>query len=482
MFTKKLVFPIFATILIGYLLLNPGCSSTTEHQANLPDPFVKLCAECHGEDLKGDIAQSLLDGSWQFGGRENDIFRSIKFGYPHHGMPSWGAVLSDEEIKELVAFLTAEEERLGVNKSVIPSTLETQDYQIDVAVFAEGLETPWSIDFLSAEQALITERPGRLRIVENGKLLPDAVSGIPEVTQYGQGGLMDVAVDPDVEKNGWVYLAYSHGLPKEETQDRPATMTRLIRGRLDGLSWKDEQTLFEAKHETYRTAGQHFGCRIVFDPAGYLYFSIGDRGASEQAQDLSRPNGKIHRIYPDGRIPRDNPFHDSPEALPSIYSYGHRNPQGLAVHPQSGRIWDTEHGPLGGDELNLISAGLNYGWPVITYGTNYNGTPVTDIVRKQGMEQPNWYWKPSIAVCGLDFYNGELFPLWQNQLLVGALKFQEIQLLNIEEDRVMYQQTLLKNAGRVRDVTTGPEGAIYVVLNQPGTIIRLTPMGSDTSI
>ncbi len=462
-----------------YLLLQSGCSVPATETAQLPSTFTNLCTSCHGADLKGGIAQSLLDGSWQYGGRRNDIFRVIKFGLPHHGMPSWGTALSDDEIRELVDYLQAEEERLGVNQSTIPAKLETQDYQVAVDVFAEGLETPWSIAFPSADRAFITEKGGRLRVVDNGNLLPDSVRGIPTVTAYGQGGLMDVAVDPDFEDNGWVYLSYSHGLPKEEGAERSPTMTRIVRGQIKDLTWTDEQVLFEARPETYRTAGQHFGCRIVFDPNGYLYFGIGDRGASDHAQDLGRPNGKIHRIYPDGKIPADNPFFNQSGALPTIYSYGHRNPQGLAVHPQTGRVWDTEHGPLGGDELNLLSAGLNYGWPVITYGTNYNGSIITDQVRREGMEQPNWFWKPSIAVCGLDFYNGDLFPKWKNQLLVGALKFQEVQLLNIEGDRVIYGQTLLKNAGRVRDVTTGPDGAIYVVLNRPGTILRLSPQSNE---
>ena len=472
---KQLKLTTAAALVAAYLLFNGACSVPAVQQSNIPTTFTELCAACHGEDLKGGIAQSLLDGSWQFGARENDLFRAIKFGFPHHGMPSWEGILSDDEIKELVAFLMSEEERLGVNRSEIPPTLETQDYQVAIEVFAEGLETPWSIDFLTADRALVTERSGRLRVMEGGKLLPDSVAGLPEVTAYGQGGLLDVTADPDYANNGWIYLAYSHGIPSTETEERIPTMTRIVRGRLDNLSWQDEELLFEAQSETYRTAGVHFGGRIVFDPEGYLFFSIGDRGASEHAQDLGLPNGKVHRIHRDGRIPADNPFVGRPDALPSIYSYGHRNPQGLAVHPETGQVWDTEHGPLGGDEANLIAPGRNYGWPVISYGRNYNGTSITDLVRKEGMEQPNWYWKPSIAVCGLDFYDGDLFPLWKNQLLVGALKFEEVQLLNIEQDRVIYQQTLIKNFGRVRDVATGPDGAIYVILNRPGKILRLTP-------
>lgn len=190
---------------------------------------------------------------------------------------------------------------------------------------------------------------------------------------------------------------------------------------------------------------------------------------------MSKPNGKIHRVYPDGRVPFSNPFYNQKNAVKSIYSYVHRNPQGLAVHPDTGLIWSNEHGPMGGDEVNLIQPGVNYGWPVICYGINYNGKPMSDVYFREDMEPPIYYWRPSPAVCGLDFYHGDLFPKWNNRLLVGALKFEEFQLLNVVEERVIYTETILKNVGRVRDVACGPDGAIYVVLNWPGTILRLTP-------
>jgi glucose/arabinose dehydrogenase len=252
-------------------------------------------------------------------------------------------------------------------------------------------------------------------------------------------------------------------------------MTKIVRGRIRNHEWLDEQVLFEAPEETYRTTRVHFGTRIVFDPQGHLYFSIGDRGGGPQAQDLSRPNGKIHRINRDGTIPADNPFINHPTALPSIFSYGHRNPQGISVHPETGRVWASEHGPMGGDELNLISEGANYGWPEITYGLNYNGAIISELTYKEGMEQPILYWKPSTAVCGIEFYQGAFFPKWDNRLLVGALKYEDVRLLNIEGSRVMHEEVILKNAGRVRDVTSGPDGAIYVVLNNPDIILRLTP-------
>ncbi len=460
------------------LLSMVACSPTTTTEvatSAVPQKFTELCATCHGKDLKGEIAQSLLDGSWQFGSRRNDIMRSIKFGHPHHGMPSWGMVLEDEEIDTLVSYLLKEEQRLGLTKAPIPDMIETQDYNVEVEIVAQGLEIPWSMAFTGLGDALITEREGRLRIYQGGQLLPDTVVGIPKVRIGGQGGLFDVKVDPKYDQNGWVYLAFSHAAGAPDTKGNIPGMTKIVRGKITDHTWSNEQVLFEAPLESYRTSGAHFGGRIVFDPEGFLFFSIGDRGAGDHAQDLSKPNGKIHRIHRDGSIPRSNPFYNRAGAMRSIYSYGHRNPQGLAVHPVTGQIWNTEHGPLGGDEVNLILPGRNYGWPVISYGINYNGEVITELTRKEGMEQPVFYWKPSIAACGLDFYSGDLFPKWNNQLLAGALKFEEMQMLDIEKDRVMYCQTLLKNAGRVRSITVGPDGAIYVLLNNPGSILKLSP-------
>ena len=469
--------PFLITVLLSCTLLffTSTVFEKQEHHNELPPSYVEFCANCHGMDLRGGNAQSLLDGIWQFGNKKSYLFRNIKFGIPHLGMPSYEASLSDDEINTLIDFLLNEEVREGVTKPPLPTEIETQDYKIQVEVYAENLEIPWSIDFINKDIALITERGGRLRMVEEGVLRPEAIKGTPEVLHEGQGGLMDVAIDPNNPDDGWIYLAYSHVIKSTSSEDRPPSMTRIVRGKINDNKWVKQEIIFEAPHDTYGTTRHHYGSRIVFDPEGYLYFSIGDRGTGNQAQQINRPNGKIHRIYPDGQIPKDNPFYDHEGSIKSIFSYGNRNPQGLAIHPISGLLWETEHGPFGGDELNLLSSGKNYGWPVITYGRNYNGTPITDIERKTGMEQPNLYWKPSIAVCGLDFYRGDLFPKWNNQLLVGALKYEEVQLLNIDQDRVIHRETILKNAGRVRDVCSGPDGAIYVVLNSPGAVIRLSP-------
>jgi len=461
----------FSRIVFFFLLVVLTVSLSAQNGQVL---YQQNCAQCHGSDLNGGNAASLIDGVWQFGAENGYIFRNIKFGIPHLGMPSYEASLSDNEVRAIVDYIRESEKNVGAVKPPLAKELETMEYDLNVEVFAEGLEIPWAIDFIDENTALITERPGKLRVVKNGKLLAEAVKNTPEVLHEGQGGLLDVAVDPEYDRNGWIYLAFSHVLNDEGT-GRPPAMTKLVRGKIVNNTWMDEQVLFEAPHETYRTTRHHYGCRIVFDPWGHLYFAIGDRGYQDQAQDFMLPNGKVHRINKDGSIPTDNPWYDEEGAIKSLYSLGNRNIQGMAVHPETGELWATEHGPMGGDELNWIEAGKNYGWPVITYGRNYNGTIITELTRKEGMEQPNYYWRPSTAVCGLDFYRGDLFPKWKNKLMVGALKYEQVSLLDIEKDRVMHEEVILKNQGRVRDVSTGPDGAIYVVLNNPGSVLRLTP-------
>ena len=440
--------------------------------------YQQNCAQCHGTDLNGGNATSLIDGIWQFGAEDGYQFRNIKFGIPHLGMPSYEKTLTDEEIRAVMQYVNEAADKIGAVKPPTASELETMDYVMNVEVFAENLEIPWAIDFIDVNTAIITERPGRLRIVRNGKLMNEPVKNTPKVLHEGQGGLLDVAVDPDYEKNGWIYLAYSHEIETTSGESRPPAMTRVVRGKIENNTWTNQEVLFEAPHETYRTTRHHYGCRIVFDPWGYLYFAIGDRGAGYQSQDFTRPNGKVHRIFKDGGIPENNPFVLEENGMGSLFSLGNRNIQGLAIHPETGQLWATEHGPMGGDELNLIEWGKNYGWETITYGKNYNGTIITEETHKPGMEQPIFYWKPSIAVCGLDFYRGDLFKKWKNKLMVGALKYEEVRMLQIENNRVIHEEVILKGQGRVRDVSTGIDGAIYVVLNKPDIVIRLTPQNN----
>ena len=438
--------------------------------------YTELCANCHGANMQGGQAQSLLDDVWRFGGDDASLAKSIREGHPEQGMPPMGGGLNDLEIRAMVIFIRESAEAFRRENTTFArplpdATVPSERHAFRLETVAENLETPWSLAFLPDGRILITEKAGRLRVVENGRLLPDAVSGVPAVWAEGQGGLLDVGVHPEYAENGWIYLSFS------DPGDNGSAMTAVVRGRLREGAFVDRETIYRAAPELYRRGPVHFGSRFVFD-GGYLFFSIGERGQQTDAQDLSRPNGKVHRIHDDGRVPADNPFAQRAGALPSIWSYGHRNPQGLARHPVTGELWDAEHGPRGGDELNLVRPGLNYGWPVITYGMNYDGTPMTDRTAQAGMEQPVTYWVPSIAVCAIDFYAGDRFPEWKNNLFVGALAQQELRRLVIENGKVTHQEVLFKNIGRVRDVVAAPDGDIYVAFNDPGRVARLVPAAS----
>lgn len=441
--------------------------------------YLAKCASCHGKQMQGGNAQSMLDGVWQFGSGDGDLKRNIKFGISAVGMPDYGTTLSDSEIGGLVKHIRSAQSKAGVTRPPLPEQLYTRDYDVKVeAWLADGLELPWALTFIDEHTALVTEKPGRLRVVRDGVLDPEPIVGTPEVLVNVQGGLLDVAVDPEYATNGWVYLTHAHAIDRTDDKGNPASMTRLVRGRIKGNRWTDEQVLFEAPHDTYRHTLYHYGSRITFDPDGRLYFSIGERGHQDDAQDPRLPNGKIHCLERDGTIPADNPFADGVTGMPSVYTYGNRNPQGMTMHPITGEIWQTEHGPMGGDEVNIVRSGANYGWPKITYGLNYNGQPVTDHQQAEGMEQPVYYWAPSIAVCGAEFCRGKEFPRWANHLIVGGLGYETLQRLAIADDRVMHNEQLLKNAGRVRDVAIDPQGRIYAVLNGPDKIVRLTNGGT----
>lgn len=439
--------------------------------------YQQYCLSCHGPDLAGGLGGSLLDPSaWQQVGRSVSFLEYVREGNLEAGMPSFKDGLSDQQIRSLQIYI--DEVRQQTSREQAPVVRKTDsgfsagDYKFEVETVIEGLDTPWAIHFLSATHALITERPGDLRIWKDGQLSPP-VRGTPEVLAERQGGLLEVAAHPDYEQNGWVYLGFT--ATAENARDPSAYMTKVVRGRLDGNQWVDQEVIFEVPEAFHTSRGVHFGTRFVFQD-GYLFFSIGDRGAKNQAQELSRPNGKIHRIHDDGRIPEDNPFVEKKDAYKSIWTYGNRNPQGLDAHPVTGAIYATEHGPRGGDETNLIQKGRNYGWPVITYGMNYSGTPITDKTAAPGMEQPLLHWTPSIAVCGIDFYQGNAFPNWKHDLFVGGLASQELHRLRIDGAEVTEHEIILKGEGRVRDVASGPDGYLYLVLNRPDKIVRLIPV------
>lgn len=469
-------------ILLGVALALLASPATTPAAQAAPDDphaaarsiYAASCASCHGDDLRGGGASSLADGVWLHGSG-GQVRRSIAAGVPEAGMPAFEGELSGKEIGQLMAYMRHVESEAELPEPALPDLIPTRDYDLRVTPVAEGLNLPWAIAFLDTDTALITERGGTLRLLEGAALHPNPIRDTPAVVAAGQGGLLDVVADPAYADNGWVYLSYSHGLPADADEKNPRSMTRVVRGRIDDHAWVDQEVVWEAQPEHYVNSRHHFGSRFAFTPDGHLYFSVGDRGKQDMAQDVTRPNGKIHRVHPDGSVPSDNPFGAGDDRnYASIFTYGNRNPQGLATHPVTGRVWETEHGPQGGDEVNLIAAGVNYGWPVISYGINYSGSVMTEFTAKEGMQQPVLYWKPSIAACGLTFYSGDQFPRWKNNLFVGGLSYETVQRLVVVDDRVIYKEEILKNLGRVRDVQESPDGAIYVVLNDPHAVVRLS--------
>lgn len=457
-----------------------ACAVASANKVKTEELYRIHCAACHGASFEGGQGGSLVDGEWKHGGSDEDITRSIAKGKPELGMIPWEGVLTPEQIRGMVIFLR-EREKQSLAKGMefpVPAAdkvvkTKLHDYRIETLV-GEGLKNPWAIAFLPDGRKLVTEKSGRLRVVSaNGKLDPVAIEGLPQVIEHGQGGLLEVALHPEFSKNGWVYLGFSDGT---SGAGGVRCTTAVVRGRIKDHRWTDQEWIYRPDEKFRSGSGVHFGTRFVFAD-GYIYFVIGERGGMMEAQDLSRPNGKVFRLHDDGRVPADNPFVGNKDAIAGIWSYGHRNPQGLTMDPRDGSLYDTEHGPRGGDELNLILPGRNYGWPVVTYGMNYDGTPMVAETEKEGIERPLAYWVPSIAVCGLDFYAGDKFPKWKNDLLAGALAQQEVRRIRIANRKVVEQEVILKNIGRVRDVAAGPDGLVYVVLNQPDRIVRLLPNG-----
>ncbi len=476
------------------LFLFPGPAFAKDIKVD--ELYSQNCAGCHGAKFEGGQGGSLVDGEWKHGGTDADLFKSIAKGNLEMGMTPWEGILSNDQIRSLVIFIREKEKsELAKGKTFpVPSPdkvtkTELESYRIETVV-EEGLKNPWAMAFLEDGRMLVTEKAGGLRFIQaDGTLDPVAIEGLPPVIEHGQGGMMEVALHPDHAKNGWVYLGFSDGTREEgkgkgKKKDTVNCITSVVRGKIKDHQWTDQEWIFRADPKFRSGSGAHFGTRFVFDK-GYIYFVVGERGGLIQAQDLTRPNGKVHRLFDDGRVPEDNPFVKTKDAIPSIWSYGHRNPQGLAMDPRDGAIYDTEHGPRGGDELNLVRPGINYGWPVVTLGMNYSGLPMTykdfdgkdmtSVTAKEGIEQPVTFWVPSIAVCGLDFYTGDKFPKWKGDLLVGALAQKEIRRLRIEDQKVVSQEIIMKDIGRVRDVATGRDGLIYALLNGPDRVIRLVP-------
>lgn len=350
------------------------------------------------------------------------------------------------------------------------SVITSEKHAFRLATLVTGLENPWSVAFLPDGRMLLTERAGRMRLVgADFRVDPKVIEGLPEVAERGQGGLFDVALHPQYAQNGWIYWAYN-------APGAGGWGTALARGKLQGQRMTEVQVLFSMQPKT--RSSQHFGGRIVFDKSGMLYLTLGDRGDKDRAQKLDDHAGSVIRLHDDGRVPADNPLAKRVGALPEKWTLGNRNMQGAALHPQTGELWTHEHGPQGGDEVNVMRPGLNYGWPVITYGVNYGlGTRIGEGQVKPGMVQPLHVWVPSIAPSGMAFVSGSQFPQWQGNVLVGALRGQMLVRLVLDGEKVIREERLLQGrAGRIRDVRMGPDGLVYLLSDSPnGALMRLEP-------
>ncbi len=467
MYFKLLAFTFVVSIVIIVSCSSKNGSEESKLMIQAGVNYQNYCAGCHGNNL-----EKFEKKDWMYGDNIQSIVNSITHGREDIGMPAFQVTFSE---KEIVALANYVKEGLPEDKESLEPALsandqvesEVQKFIVDTIV--SGLGVPWGLEFLPNGDLLIAERSAKLYRFSNNQLFE--ISGLPDIMVKGQGGLMDLELHPDYENNGWLYISYSgfaDGSNKEGC-------TNIMRAKLDGNSLVDKEIIFDGFPDTNR--GHHWGCKLEFDKDGYLYFGVGDRGNRDvNPQSLDNHCGKIHRIFDDGSIPEDNPFVNTANAMPSIYSYGHRNPQGTCMHPETGEIWVTEHGPRGGDELNLIKPAINYGWPVISYGINYNGTKFTDLTEKEGMEQPVTYWDPSIAPCGTTFVKGDRYKNWKNNILIGSLRFMHVERVVLEGNEVVHHERLLEGVGRVRNVEMSPDGFVYVAIETPGKILKLVPV------
>lgn len=433
--------------------------------------YASYCSGCHGEQM-----EAFTDRKWKHGNTAENLFAAIKHGYPEEGMPAFEQTFTDQEITALVAYIQEgiqNVKQYDFSAEATASavyTSESLSYRLDTV--ATGMEIPWGMAFLPNGDMLITDRNGAFYRLPKGSRQLQKIAGAPEVLAQGQGGLLDVELHPDFAKNNLIYLSYS-AFKKEG--DQTLSTTAVMRAKLDSNKLTDQKVIFEA--QPWARTRHHYGSRLEFGRDGLLYVSVGDRGQHhENAQTIERAPGKVHRIKDDGAIPADNPFVNEKGAIASIWTIGNRNIQGMTIHPSTGAIWTNEHGPRGGDEVNIAEKSKNYGWPVISYGINYNGTVLTELTKKEGMEQPLWYWVPSIAPSGMAFVTGGRYKGWEGDLLVGSLRFQFLSKLKMDGEKIVSEEKLLKNIGRVRDVKMGPDGYIYVAVESPGTIYRVVPV------
>jgi glucose/arabinose dehydrogenase len=505
--TKRIIISLLALVLIAALGIGVFVIYFLDSEL---DPYIALyeeqCSTCHGERMQGTttLGPPLVGVELRHGESVAELRESIGNGFPVTGMPAWSETLSEVDIQGLAIFVAERRvDRVFTDFKFeeplqIPAdTISTELHDFRVEVVATGIDPlPYSIAVLPDRHILLTEKTKGLRIVSPDGELSELVRSTPIVhddammiygVSYGLGWMLDVAPHPDYENNGWIYLHYTERC-EDCDSTLPVSMNRLVRGRIVDGNWIDEQLIWEADKSFYSIVPDTgAGGRIAFDDDGYVYISIGLKGDSNYGgiQDLAQPAGKIHRIHDDGRVPQDNPFLDAAGAYPSTWTYGHRSPQGLEFDRVTQQLWGTEMGPRGGDELNLLLPGRNYGWPLYSKGIDYDGTPV-EYGKDLGIEfeladiqQPVVDFTPSPAIASFIFYTGDKFPNWKNQAIIGSLKATELYRVELQDSKLASSETLLKRLARIRDIDNGPDGYIYLLLEHVdgGQIVRLVPAG-----
>ena len=498
------------TLLVIGVLVLAGIGPHAYAQRYEIDPlslaYDENCSVCHGENLEGTGQGTPLVGvALQHGDSLGEVTASIADGFPAQGMPGWSEILPETEIHKLAIYISErradldrKDTRRDMTVTIPGGAVASALHDFRIETFATGLDPlPFSIAPLPDGRLLLTEKRRGLRIVSADGVLSPYIEGTPTVyadnsggrfsnPQRGTGWMLDVATHPDYARNGWIYLQFGDRCDDCNAVGGAVSMNRLVRARIEDGRWVDEETLWRTEVEdyTYRS-DMSAGGRICFDGAGHVYISVGFKGPAAHLgiQDLGEPYGKIHRMHDDGSVPADNPFVDVAGAVPTIWTYGHRSPQGLEFNRHTGQVWSTEMGPRGGDEINLLLAGRNYGWPLHSKGVDYDGTPV-EYGKELGItfdlediEQPVVDLTPSPAVSSFVFYDGDAFPAWRNHLLVGSLRATDLYRVEVDGDRLVRKETLIADLARIRDVEVGPDGLVYLLLEHTsgGLIVRLAP-------
>ena len=441
-----------------------------ENFGNAAKNYAEYCAGCHGVKME---AFADVQRGWKHGTSKEAIAKSIKVGIPKNGMPSYDTTFTDKEIEHLAAYIHSGVELYNSygfeSEPDNPTVFETSAGKVKAELVFDRADIPWGFAILPNGDLLVSDRKGDLYLKQGQE--SQKLKNVPAVKSTFQGGLLDVELHPNYAENGWIYVSYSKPNPK----GGDGSTTAIFRAKISGNSLTDVEDIFVAT--PYLETGHHYGSKLFFDKNGYLFFTVGDRGKrDDNPQSLKNHCGKVHRIKDDGAIPEDNPFVNVEGAMKSIYSYGHRNPQGLVINMENGTIWESEHGPRGGDELNIVIPGKNYGWPIVSYGINYNGTTFTDKTSDSKFKGPETYWVPSIAPCGMTMITNDKYGDWKGDVLIGSLRFDYVNKVSIKDDVILGEEQLFPKIGRVRNVEMGPDGFLYVAVEDPGRVYKMVPV------